>query len=103
MHFRQRIWPDARLVGHALAASVLNVALLFAFFDGLAFPITAGLLFVLVGLCGAIRTVAAANQTVPVWTPRASALSAAAGATVYEPVPAEPADSSRRPSEGSVE
>jgi len=92
---RQRsTWPDARLVGHALAASVLNIALLFAFFDGLAFPITAGLLFVLVGLCGAIRTVAAANES-PVWEPRPSALSARGSVRVYEPVAAEPAGTSR--------
>lgn len=53
--------PDVQLVGHALAASVLTIAVLFAFFDGLAFPIAAGFLFVLVGLCAAVRTAAATD------------------------------------------
>lgn len=53
--------PDVHLVGHALAASVLTIAVLFAFFDGLAFPIAGGFLFVLVGLCAAVRSAAAAE------------------------------------------
>ncbi|MEJ1921981.1 O-antigen ligase family protein [Microbacterium sp. KHB019] len=55
--------PDVRIAGYALAVAVLNTALQFAFFDGLSFPIAAGLLFVLVGLCGAIRTVATTEAT----------------------------------------
>lgn len=51
--------PDVQLVGHALAASVLTAAVVFAFFDGLAFPISAGFLFILVGLCAAVRSAAA--------------------------------------------
>lgn len=49
---------DVRLLGHALAASMFNVAVLFAFFDGLSFPIAGGMLFLLAGLCGSVRTVA---------------------------------------------
>jgi hypothetical protein len=52
---------DTRLLGHALAASLLNVAVLFAFFDGLAFPIAGGMLFLLAGLCGSARTVVSAE------------------------------------------
>lgn len=47
-----------RLLGHALTAAMLNVAVLFAFFDGLSFPIASGMLFLLAGLCGSIRRVA---------------------------------------------
>ena len=50
--------PGVRLLGHSLAASVFNVAVLFAFFDGLSFPIAGGMLFLLLGLCASIRTVA---------------------------------------------
>ena len=49
---------DLRMLGHALAASMFNVAVLFAFFDGLSFPIAGGMLFLLAGLCGSVRTVA---------------------------------------------
>jgi hypothetical protein len=52
---------DLRLLGHALAASLFNVALLFAFFDGLSFPIAGGMLFLLAGLCGSVRAVVAAE------------------------------------------
>jgi hypothetical protein len=51
--------PNFQLVGHALAASMFNVAVLFAFFDGLSFPIAGGMLFLLLGLCASVRTVAA--------------------------------------------
>ena len=53
---------DVRLLGHALAASMVNVAVLFAFFDGLSFPIAGGMLFLLAGLCGSIRTVAFSDR-----------------------------------------
>jgi hypothetical protein len=54
--------PDSRLIGHALAASMFNVAVLFAFFDGLSFPIAGGILFLLLGLCASVRTLAASND-----------------------------------------
>ena len=60
---RARLLPDPgiRLLGHALAASMFNVAVLFAFFDGLSFPIAGGMLFLLLGLCASIRTIAASS------------------------------------------
>jgi hypothetical protein len=50
--------PDFRLLGYSLAASMFNVAVLFAFFDGLSFPIAGGMLFLLAGLCGSVRAIA---------------------------------------------
>jgi hypothetical protein len=52
---------DLRLLGYALAASMFNIAVLFAFFDGLSFPIAGGILFLLAGLCGCVRTVVATD------------------------------------------
>jgi hypothetical protein len=52
---------DLRLLGYALAASMLNIAILFAFFDGLSFPISGGMLVLLAGMCGCVRTVVAAD------------------------------------------
>ncbi|TQL40457.1 O-antigen ligase-like membrane protein [Homoserinimonas aerilata] len=49
--------PQLRLLAHALAASIINVAVLFAFFDGLSFPIAGGMLFLLAGLCGSVRRI----------------------------------------------
>ncbi|MCK3769981.1 O-antigen ligase family protein [Microbacterium aerolatum] len=59
-HRSQR--DDIRLMGRALAASTAVAGLLLAFFDGLAFPIAAGLMFLVFGLCGAIRTVSWAES-----------------------------------------
>jgi O-antigen ligase len=53
--------PDLRQLGYALAASMFTVAILFAFFDGLSFPIAGGMLFLVAGMCGAVRTVVAAG------------------------------------------
>ena len=50
--------PEIRTLGHALAASMFIIAVLFAFFDGLSFPIAGGMFFLLAGLCASIRTVA---------------------------------------------
>jgi hypothetical protein len=52
---------DLRLIGRALAASTATGGLLFAFFDGLSFPIAGGLVFLMFGLCGAVRTIAWAD------------------------------------------
>ena len=54
--------PDMWLLGYALAASLFNVAVLFAFFDGLSFPIAGGMLFLLAGLCGSVRGIVAADS-----------------------------------------
>ena len=61
---KQSADEDVRLLGHTLAASVFNIAVLFAFFDGLSFPIAGGMLFLVTGLCGSIRTVAATAPAV---------------------------------------
>ena len=52
---------DVRLLGYALALSVIVVAVMFAFFDGLSFPISAGLLFLLAGMCGSVRSIGATD------------------------------------------
>ena len=54
-----RMAADERvaLTGNALAVSMVTIAVLLAFFDGLSFPIAGGLLFLIAGLCGALRTV----------------------------------------------
>ncbi len=48
---------DVRLAGAAVTASLITIAVLYAFFDGLQFPIAAGLPFLLIGLGCALRTV----------------------------------------------
>lgn len=58
---RQSRHDDVTLVGYALVVSVLVMAVMFAFFDGLSFPISAGTLFLIVGLCGSVRNVGAAD------------------------------------------
>lgn len=47
----------AKFVGRAVAASILAIGVTFAFFDGLSFPIAAGMAFLLFGLAGALRTI----------------------------------------------
>ena len=42
-------------------ASMTTIAVVFLFFDGMSFPISAGLFFLVAGLCGAIRVIAAAD------------------------------------------
>lgn len=61
---RVSIHTDVPLIGHALVASLVTVAVLFGFFDGLSFPIAAALPFLLVGLAGAVRTVGAADRSI---------------------------------------
>ncbi|MBX0299442.1 O-antigen ligase family protein [Cryobacterium sp. 1639] len=58
---RRSTTPDVRLLGHALALSLFTIAILFAFFDGLSFPIAGGMLFLLAGLCGSVRAIVAAE------------------------------------------
>jgi hypothetical protein len=55
---RRSSLEDMQVVGRALAAGVVTVAVLFFLFDALAFPIAAGTAFLVVGLCAAARTVA---------------------------------------------
>ncbi|QYH36951.1 O-antigen ligase [Salinibacterium sp. M195] len=54
--------PGIRLLGYALAASVVNIAVLFAFFDGLSFPQSGGIFFLIVGLCAAVRSLTFADD-----------------------------------------
>lgn len=54
-------FDDLRAMGRALAASLLTIVVLFAFFDGLSFSMSAGLFFLTVGLTAAVRNVAAAD------------------------------------------
>lgn len=54
--------PEISLLGYALAASVVNIAVLFAFFDGLSFPQSGGMLFLFAGLCGAILKISGAQE-----------------------------------------
>lgn len=53
---RQSADERAKLFGHMLSASALTIAVVFAFFDGLSFPIAAGFAFLIFGLCGALST-----------------------------------------------
>lgn len=48
---------DLQVVGRCLCACVVTVGVLFGLFDGLAFPISAGTAFLVVGMCAAARTV----------------------------------------------
>ncbi len=47
--------PQLRMIGRTMAASVFSLAVVFAFFDAMSFPIAAGMTFLLFGLCGAVR------------------------------------------------
>lgn len=58
---------ERSVMGRTLAASVLSIAVVFAFFDGMSFPIAAGLAFVLVGMCGAIRRIELSSLSPPGW------------------------------------
>ncbi len=62
---RTTIDARAALLARSLAAAVLTVSVLFAFFDGLSFPIAGGLFFLLAGMCGAIRGTESAAGELP--------------------------------------
>ncbi|MFS0866265.1 O-antigen ligase family protein [Microbacterium sp. 179-B 1A2 NHS] len=55
---------DLQVAGRCLCACVVTVGVLFALFDGLAFPISAGTAFLIVGLCAAARTVGMSDDWV---------------------------------------
>ncbi|CAH0122841.1 O-antigen ligase domain-containing protein [Microbacterium sp. Bi121] len=59
---RHSPFADLRAMGRALVASLLTISVLLIFFDGLSFPISAGLLFLMIGLTASVRTVAAADE-----------------------------------------
>ncbi|WP_065571674.1 O-antigen ligase family protein [Microbacterium oleivorans] len=48
---------DLQVVGRCVTACIVTIGVLFGLFDGLAFPISAGTAFLVVGLCAAARTV----------------------------------------------
>lgn len=48
--------------GYATAASVLTISVMMLFFDGLSFPISAGVLFICMGIAGSVRLVAARER-----------------------------------------
>jgi hypothetical protein len=52
---------ETKAMSQALAASMLTIAVLFVFFDGLSFPMSAGYLFLIGGLCASVRTIAASD------------------------------------------
>lgn len=52
---------DVRILGQALLASCVTGALLMTGFDGLSFPISGGVLFLTIGLCGAIWSIGVAD------------------------------------------
>lgn len=59
-------FEDTKAMSRALAASLLTIAVLLLFFDGLSFPISAGLLFLTIGLAATMRTIAAADRSLTV-------------------------------------
>ena len=69
---RSSSFEDTKAMSKALAATLLTVVVLFAFFDGLSFPMSAGYFFLVVGLTAAMRTIAAADVELVAATERAS-------------------------------
>ena len=68
--------PLIRDLGFALAGSIVAGAVLLALFDALAFPQSAGLLFLTLGLCGAYWRLAGPTETALVRALRREAVSA---------------------------
>jgi O-antigen ligase len=58
---RRSPFEDMGAMGRGLAASLLTISVLLIFFDGLSFPISAGLFFLMIGLTASVRTVAVAD------------------------------------------
>jgi hypothetical protein len=63
---RQSGHGDVMLVGYALAAAMVSMGVMFAFFDGLSFPISAGMFFLIAGLCGSVRNIGARDAALNV-------------------------------------
>ncbi len=51
-------FTKTKVMGKAIAASLITIAVLMLFFDGISFTISAGLLFFMAGMAAAMRTVA---------------------------------------------
>ena len=56
-------FASSRVMSKAIAASMITVAVLMFFFDGLSFTISSGVLFLLAGLTAAMRAIAVADAT----------------------------------------
>lgn len=69
---RRSEFADTQAMGKALAATILTCVILFVFFDGFSFPMSAGFFFLMVGLTGALRTIAASDVEVTAATARAA-------------------------------
>jgi polysaccharide biosynthesis protein PslJ len=67
---RMSTQPDTRILGYALAVSMAVTAVLFAFFDGLAFPISGGLFFLFAGMCTSVATIGATDRAMMKARPR---------------------------------
>lgn len=61
-------YDDLKAMSRALAASLVTIVVLFAFFDGLSFSMSAGLFFLTIGLTAAVRTVASADRPMVIAT-----------------------------------
>ncbi|MFC8682196.1 O-antigen ligase family protein [Microbacterium ureisolvens] len=53
--------PDTKRLSRMFGASLVSIVVLFVFFDALSFPIAAGIFFLIVGLCGSMRTIGAVD------------------------------------------
>ncbi|WP_261164867.1 O-antigen ligase family protein [Microbacterium sp. Marseille-Q6965] len=60
---RRSPYADIAALGRGIAAALGTTVILFAFFDGLSFPISAGMFFLLVGLAGAVRAIGRADES----------------------------------------
>lgn len=56
-------FSDLRAMSRAIAASLLTIVVLFAFFDGWSFSMSAGLFFFVLGLTGSVRAIASADRS----------------------------------------
>ncbi|QAY59977.1 hypothetical protein ET475_08195 [Microbacterium protaetiae] len=55
---RRSPFPETKLLAGAILTGTVTIAVLFLFFDGLSFPIAAGLFFLFVGLSASLRRIA---------------------------------------------
>lgn len=61
--------PELVTVGRGIAASVFTIAVLFAFFDALAFPMAGGVYVLFAGLAAAVRNISATEDSIDVNEP----------------------------------
>lgn len=92
---RRSPYADLKAIARALVACLLTISVLLIFFDGLSFPISAGLLFLLIGLTAAVRTVSVADETLAAGIRRVARHAPDRGRS--EARPAGPGAPARRP------